>query len=176
MKSSYRIDIRHANASGSYTCSPAGNSSHSTVILRLACDRHSNDTTSHPSVAPLFFPAFSASPRETDMCTNEKHPDMKPFANVRASSARSNKIQNYNCRPLSWLQGSGTLRRSKEQPARVPLGSLRTYGSGYSSDKKFLTLGRERGAHNTMRERVTTSVSLIYRISKSPKFLGGCLA
>lgn len=46
VKSSYWIDIRHANVS-LYTCSSTGNSSHSTLIRRLACDRHSNDTTSH---------------------------------------------------------------------------------------------------------------------------------
>lgn len=46
VKSSYWIDIRHANIS-LYTCSSTGNSTHSTLIFQLACDRHSNDTTSH---------------------------------------------------------------------------------------------------------------------------------
>lgn len=69
VKSSYWIDIRHANIS-LYTCSTIGNSTHSTLIFQLACDRHSNDTTSHQPfdhsfllfLSFLFFPYFFPPP------------------------------------------------------------------------------------------------------------------
>lgn len=56
VKSSYWIDIRHANVS-LYTCSTS-NYSHSTLILWLACDRHSNDTTLHQPFDHFFFSFF----------------------------------------------------------------------------------------------------------------------
>jgi len=48
------------------TRSPDGNSSHSTVILRLACDRHSNDTTSQ-GASRHFFPFFKLPSRDRRM-------------------------------------------------------------------------------------------------------------
>lgn len=91
VKSSYRIGIRHANTSGLYTC-PAGNSSHSTVILRLACDRHSNDTTSHRASRP-FFPIFQSLPLQDQRMHERKAVGMKPFLNVRKLGARQQNIK-----------------------------------------------------------------------------------
>lgn len=99
MKSSYRIDIRHANVS-LYTCSSTCNSSHSTLILWLACDRHSNDTTSHQPFDHFFstpFASLFSSPlvllsvararndtaKETVRCAY-KHPIKLRFGNLQA--------------------------------------------------------------------------------------------
>lgn len=97
VKSSYWIDIRHANVS-LYTCSTS-NYSHSTLILWLACDRHSNDTTLHQPFDHFFFffllPHFSVrlscsvrgrvheTTKETVRCAS-KHPVKLCFGNLQA--------------------------------------------------------------------------------------------
>lgn len=93
-----------------YTCSPAGNSSHSTVILWLACDRHSNDTTSHRASRP-FFPIFQSFPSQDQRVHERKAADMKPFLNVRKLGARQQNIK-----LIAGL--SNTLRHSKKNRVR----------------------------------------------------------
>lgn len=105
VKSSYWIDIRHANIS-LYTCSSTGNSTHSTLIFQLACDRHSNDTTSHQPFdhsflfffyffffflpfASLFSPLFvrlsmARARNEKQFDRRSKHPVKLYFGNLQA--------------------------------------------------------------------------------------------
>lgn len=90
-----------------YTCSPTGNSSHSTVILWLACDRHSNDTTSHRASHP-FFPIFQA-PLAKPTCARTESTRHEALLNVRKLGA-----QQQNIKLIAGLRTGDTLRHLKE--------------------------------------------------------------